>query len=80
MTSEYFLSCFVSACYSYMHVFLSWLLPTGKLVTRQDLHNVKRNRHDRDEAEQLVQEIEKCRQQHRARIIPITDKNEELQV
>lgn len=78
MTSEYFfLFC---QCMLFMHVFLSWLLPTGKVVTTQDLHNVKRNCHGRDEAEQLLQEIEKCRQQHRAKIIPITDENEELQI
>ncbi|KAL3186036.1 hypothetical protein MRX96_028165 [Rhipicephalus microplus] len=53
---------------------------TGKVVTTQDLHNVKRNCHGRDEAEQLLQEIEKWRQQHRAKIIPITDENEELQI
>ncbi|KAL3191943.1 hypothetical protein MRX96_059446 [Rhipicephalus microplus] len=53
---------------------------TGKVVTTQDLHNVKRNCHGRDEAEQLLQEIEKCRQQHWAKIIPITDENEELQI
>lgn len=63
-----------------MHVFLSWLLRTGKLVTTQDLHNVKRNRHGRDEAKQFVQEIDKCRQQHRAKTILITDENEELQI
>ncbi|KAH6939389.1 hypothetical protein HPB50_017749 [Hyalomma asiaticum] len=53
---------------------------TGKVVTTMDLHNVRRNPHGQDEAELLVQEIEKCRQQHRAKIIPITDENEELQI
>lgn len=72
-------SCFVSVCYSYMHVSFSWNL-TGKVVTTQDLHNLKLNRHGRYEAEQLVQEIEECRQKHQAKIIPIVDKNDELQI
>ncbi|XP_037512314.2 uncharacterized protein LOC119389173 [Rhipicephalus sanguineus] len=53
---------------------------TGKTRIARDLHNLKNKGRKRDEADELIQVIEELQSTQQARIVPITDENQELQI
>ncbi|XP_077537073.1 uncharacterized protein LOC144149387 [Haemaphysalis longicornis] len=52
---------------------------TGKAHITKDLHNLKQQK-NRDDAAQLMAAIAECRRKDNAKIIPVTDESQELQI
>ncbi|KAH9372864.1 hypothetical protein HPB48_009303 [Haemaphysalis longicornis] len=68
-----------SFCFPHCSSLTAYLF-TGKKTIARDLHNLKKDLRGQDEATELMNEIQKCQEKFHAKVIPVTDENEELQI